>query len=318
MMQVTNILPSTHVKRDIAFRGTYDLFLAATGSAADTDLEPETQQFNFDGKIYTVGGKVSIEREGEKHFHGLSIGSPTYAPAGAGLIESASVRVGGFLLPFMADYSLIGRIVSPHWLTDDRVKMSWHSVQGNTCVVVSMDPVPVEAALVVDVPPARRSTGGVRTVDDDGNIMLHLSICPFTDDFQVHEGKTTSAGTVACNYPGWRYRHKASRHAVRYIGASLAGVSSDEILRLITPDLRKGCTTEWMGKDPDGNAVGIITDSSHMRGVRADAPSPVCSFQNVKEAGSQYSGVGDSSYLSMTRTTPRTPSIISALEGIQG
>jgi len=284
MMQVTNILPSTHVKRDIAFRGTDDLFLAATGSAADTDLEPEyydspmhqnrrqvtcphlQQQFNFDGKIYTVGGKVSIEREGEKHFHGLSIGSPRYAPAGAGLIESASVRVGGFLLPFMADYSLIGRIVSPHWLTDDRVKMSWHSVQGNTCAVVSMDPVPVEAALVVEVPPARRSTGGVRTVDDDGNITLHLSICPFTDDFQVHEGKTTSAGTVACNYPGWRYRHKASRHAVRYIGASLAGVSSDEILRLITPDLRKGCTTEWMGKDPDGNAVGIITDVSFLIG----------------------------------------------------
>ena len=241
------------------------------------------------------------------------------------------MRAGDVLLPCMSDGSLIGRIVSPHWLTDDSVKMSWHPVEGNTCTVASMDPVPGEAAPVVDVLPARRSAGGVRTVDDDGNITLHLSICPFTDDFQVHEGKSTSAGTVALNYPGWRYRHKASRHAVRYIGVSPAGVSSDEILRLITPDLREGCTTGWMGKDPDGNAVRIITDvsffigdytqvakSSHMQGVRADAPCPVCSFQKAKQVGSQYAGVNDSSHLSMTRTTPRTLSIFSALEGIQG
>jgi len=241
------------------------------------------------------------------------------------------VRAGDVLLPCMSDGSLIGRILSPHWLTDDRVKMSWHPEQGNTCAVVSMDPLSIETAPVVDRPPAWRSTGGVRTVDDDGNITLHLSICPFTDDFQVHEGKSTSAGTVALNYPGWRYCHKESRHAVRYIGVSPAGVSSDEILRLITPDLQEGCTTGWMGKDPDGNAVRIITEvrsfigdytqvakSSHMQGVRADAPCPVCSFQKAKQVGSQYAGVNDSSHLSMTRTTPRTLSIFSALEGIQG
>jgi len=41
MMQVAYILPNTHVKRAIAFRGTEDPFFATTGSAADADLNPE-------------------------------------------------------------------------------------------------------------------------------------------------------------------------------------------------------------------------------------------------------------------------------------
>jgi len=47
------------------------------------------QQFNVDGEIYTAGGKVNIELEWERNLHALSIGSPMYAPAEAGLGESA-------------------------------------------------------------------------------------------------------------------------------------------------------------------------------------------------------------------------------------
>ena len=346
MVNVTYILPSTHVKRDIAFRGTYDLFFAATGPDADPDLEPEycdspmhrnrrhvtcphlNQEFNVDGKIYTAGGKVNIELDGNRHLHGLSIGTPAYAPADAGLNEASTVRAGDFLLPCLDNGTVIGRVVSPHWLVEDAVKLSWHPVDGDACHVVSMDPVHVDATPIVGVPPPRH-TRGVRSVDSAGNITLYVSICPFTDDFQVYEGKSTSAGTVAFNYPQWRYRHKASRHAVRYIGVSPAGVSSDDILRLITPDLREGCTTGWFGKDPDGHAVRIMADvsffigdytqvakSSRMRGVRADAPCPICSFQKAKEAGSQYAGNGDSSDVSLTRTTSRTLAVISSLTGI--
>jgi len=72
------ILPSTHVKRDVSFRGTYDLFFAALGPDADGTLEPEyyhsmmhlkrkmvtcplqLPHFNFDGNMWTVGGLVNI------------------------------------------------------------------------------------------------------------------------------------------------------------------------------------------------------------------------------------------------------------------
>ena len=346
-IQVSYILPSTHVKRDVAFRDTYNLFFAASGPDADPELEPEycdspmhldrrqvtcpllVSRFNIDGTIYAVGDQVTIELDANQRIHGLTIATPEYASASAGLKESSAVRAGDFLLPCLRRGALVGHVVSPHWLTSDAAKLSWHPVVGDVCQVVSIDTVTIEAARTAGVSPTRCSRS-VRTVDSDGNITLHLSIGAFTDDFQVHEGKSTSAGTVAFNYPQWRYRHKASRHAVRYIGVSPSGVSSDEILRLVTPDLREGCTTGWLGKDPDGNDVRIIADvssfigdytqvakSSHLRGVRADAPCTVCSYRKAKEAGSQYGGNGDSSDVSMARTTPRTLAVISALGSIQ-
>jgi len=84
-----------------------------------------------------------------------------------------------------------------------------------------------------------------------------------------------------------------------------------------------------MGVDPDGVPIRVYVDvpfflgdyvqvakSSHMRGVRADAPCPLCTYRKPKEAGSQYAGVGDSSDVSLARTTPRTLSVLSALESL--
>jgi len=347
------ILPSTHVKRDVAFRATYDLFLAALKPDAIGALEPEyydspmhlqrqsitsphrQSRFKFDGKTWTVGGTVNIRLRGGACLEGLVVGAPEYASVTAGLSVTAKVRAGDLVLPCLVDDVVVGNIVSPHWLTKQAAASTWCSADGSVHKVRDLEPT-TDVVAGVEQPACfpelspRRSIEGVEE-DGEGNKIktLTVAIVPFTDDFNVRDGKSTTAGTVAFEYPGWRYREKASRHAVRYVGVSPAGCCSDDILRLIKDDLRVGATTGWMGVDPDGVPIRVYVDvpffvgdyvqvakSSHMRGVRADAPCPLCSYRKPKEAGSQYAGVGDSSDVSLARTTPRTLSVLSALEGL--
>jgi len=229
------ILPSTHVKRDVSFRGTYDLFFAALGPDADGTLEPEyyhsmmhlkrkmvtfpLQQphFNFDGNTWTVGGLVNILLTGGTYLEGLVIGKPEYASAEAGLHADSNVRAGDFVVPCYADGLLVGRIVSPHWLTNFAARISWCPVADRSSVVEALEPAPYDGPRVEPTSGAAETLpmGGITGMDAKGNKWLRLAICPFTDDCTVRQGNSTSTGTVAFAYPGWRYRDKASRHAVR-------------------------------------------------------------------------------------------------------
>lgn len=234
-------------------------------------------------------------------------------------------------MPCYADGLLVGRIVSPHWLTNFAARISWCPVADRSSVVEALEPAPYDGPRVEPTNGAAETLpmGGITRMDAKGNKWLRLAICPFTDDCIVRQGNSTSTGTVAFAYPGWRYRDKASRHAVRYVGVPPAGSCSDDNLRLIPDEFREGTTVGWIAEGPDGAKVSIFVDvsffvgdyvqvakSSHMRGVCADAPCPLCAYRKQKEAGSQYAGVGDCTDASLARTTARTLSVLLALSAL--
>jgi hypothetical protein len=101
-----------------------------------------------------------------------------------------------------------------------------------------------------------RSTGYL----NDGRRYVIYRVLLYSDDFQPHSSTTSSYGGCYMLPMGIPPAQRAGYGAVRCIGLTPPGVSTNEVLQYIVPDLVNCCTTGVQGLDPNGNPVTIFID----------------------------------------------------------
>ena len=113
----------------------------------------------------------------------------------------------------------------------------------------------------------------------------------YCDDFNEASGKKGSAGGCYMLPMGLPLDCRRNSSAVRVIGVTGPGVSTNHILRHISRDIIQGCTSGFRDVDPDGNEclifldfIGFVSDypaCSHVldvMGHNADCPCHLCFF----------------------------------------
>lgn len=148
---------------------------------------------------------------------------------------------------------------------------------------------------------ARSSCRGVLK---NGKPYLVYRMLLYCDDFKPYVGRNDSYGGCYMLPLGIPPASRVGAAAVRVLGLTPPGVSTNEVLRAIIPDIIKGTTEGFTTVDANGNEVvvfldvaGFIGDTpaiSHvldLRGHNALAPCPWCSFcrnDNQLHQGSRY------------------------------
>lgn len=148
-----------------------------------------------------------------------------------------------------------------------------------------------------------------------------------SDDFEARRGKKESLGGVCMSYVSMLYKDRCSCNACRTRAATPPSVDSDEVLRVITADLREGSTTGWLCRRNDETAVRVFADvaffvgdylqvckTSRMMGYGAKSPCPLCIYRIPGVPGSRYGLGGSSADADMARTSGRTRSTCRAVE----
>lgn len=348
-VKVGVILPSEHVKRDFAFRETFDLFFLAGGRSreerkwhpefCDSTMHRSRHEVLKDGAVlraFVVGGvrlrsgdTVTLELADGAVLQQVVVGAGGFAGREAGVQDDDAVHAGDFTLPCTRYGVPFGVLNARHWLPEKHGHITWHPyglpVMHVTRIVLELSPPP---------PPLDSEAGceglpGRVYVGPDGHPTFKLGLALFMDDFAVRQGRSSSAGGVYLLYLSWSFRHRASRNAVRPISLAPPGVDSDSILQAVSDDLVEGATSGWLVKDPDGLPIRVMADlalymgdykqvskTSHMLGHMADAPCPLCTFIKSRGEGARYTGPDTSQSVSHVRTTGRTLSVVAAVRDL--
>lgn len=284
------ILPSAHVRRDVAFEKTYQRLVAADKrSAAECDLHPEfvdspifqaresvvpaeasIRRFTLDDIDLSIGDAVTVVLAPPHLPRRVVITDAYYTSHHSGVAQGAHVHAGDFLVCCDADGDgeSGGCLVARHWQASVLPPLSW--VPDSTAVELS-DVVEVQirrrAADVRGTPPteshgeevpaaSRRSCSGVK----DGVDFITVSICLNSDDFESRRGKHESLGGVYMSYLSMLFKDLCSSNACRTIASTPPSVNSDDVLRAITPDLKEGASTGWLCRRADGSSVRVFAD----------------------------------------------------------
>lgn len=160
----------------------------------------------------------------------------------------------------------------------------------------------------------------------DGLMVLTVSLCINSDDFETRRGKE-SLGGVYMSYPSVLFEHRHNSHGSRTICATPSGVNSDDVLRDSTPDLVEGATSGWLCHRSDGSPVRVMADvcifvgdylqivkTSMLMGYGAKAPCPLCSYRVPGVPGCRFGLHGSSTDVEMARTTARIRSVCRAVK----
>ena len=126
---------------------------------------------------------------------------------------------------------------------------------------------------------------------NDGTIYYVYPFLLYCDDFNEATGKKGSAGGCYMLPMGLPLDCRRSTSAVRVLGVTGPGVSTNHVLRYIARDIVQGCTSGFRDKDPYGNDcvifldfIGFVSDypaCSHVLDVMghiSDVPCHVCTF----------------------------------------
>lgn len=147
-MTVHVILPSEHVKRDFAFRETYDLFFLAGARTeeerkwhlefCDSRMQQASHAVLNNGTVlheFVVGGVqlrsgdvVSLELGDAAVVHPVIIGAGSFAGREAGVRANEDVHVGDFIIPCSRDSVQVGVLNARHWLPDKHGRVTWHPI----------------------------------------------------------------------------------------------------------------------------------------------------------------------------------------------
>lgn len=342
-------MPSDHVKRDFAFRETFDLFfLAGQRTKEERKWHPEfcdsrMQQARhavlkggavlhsfFTGGVHIRSGDVvSLELSDASVVQQVIVGAGAFAGRDAGVHQDEAVHAGDFVIPCSRNGVRVGLLNARHWLPAKHGRMTWHpselpAIQVTRLLLVSSPSLP---------PPSPGASceelQGRMYEGPDGLATFKLGLALFMDDFVARAGRSSSAGGVYMLYLSWSFRHRASRHAVRPISLAPPGVDSDAILRAISDDLVEGATVGWLVEDPDKCTVRVMADvafymgdykqvskTSHLLGHMADAPCPLCTFMKSGGEGARYTGPETSQSIAHVRTTGRTLTVVAAVKDL--
>jgi hypothetical protein len=181
-----------------------------------------------------------------------------------------------------------------------------HFAPGASCV---LDPMRVKHVAVVSSvrrPEVRdRSVSSARGHLQDGRPYLVYRMVLYSDDFKPYVGKKDSYGGCYMLPLGLPPESRAGAPAVRVLGLTPPGVSTNEVIRAIIPDIIRGTTEGFKALDANGmevvvflDVVGFIGDTpaiAHvvgaLRGHNGLAPCTWCTFKrnnNQVHKGSRY------------------------------
>lgn len=287
---VRYILPSSHVRRDMAFSGTYDLFFSAERrSAADRELEPEfidspfftdrrthllsgatVRLFNLDGERISVGDTIEVVFGGDLPDVRVVVADAHFCSHESGVSNDEELHAGDFVLIGSGEHS--GTLVARQWQSSTLPVLTWFPDADDNATQVAKEvrvvatgpgaapvpPVVGPAAAASSGAPRRRPTYGIR----NGERYLVVSFCFSSDDFEARRGRSASLGGVYFSYLTWMYEERRNSGASRTVAATPPGVDSDHVLRAITPDLVRGARDGWLCRAPDGSHVRVFADVS--------------------------------------------------------
>lgn len=355
-VNVQCILPSAHVRRDVAFEATYEkLFEAEKRSDEERSLHPEfvdspffteradiletdrtMHRFTLDGVRVSIGDSLTVVLPPPLSPCRVIAISAFFASHRSGLAQSEDIHAGDLVVTCEGDGDgeIDGSLVARHWMASALPPLSWKPELSNATyhdvvelqVRVAREQARAETpgATPSDAPPSSwRPKRGVM----DGVPFATVSLAMNSDDFEARRGKNESLGGVYFSYISMMYQHRRSSNACRTIAATPPTVDSDEVLRVITPDLREGATKGWLCHLRDGTAFRVFVDvaffvgdylqickTSKIMGYGAKSPCPLCIYRVPGVPGSRYGLSGSSADADMARTSLRTRSICRAVD----
>lgn len=146
LVPVCVILPSEHVKRDFAFRETFDLlFVAGDRSEEESKWHPEfcdssmqherqkglktgalLHEFVVGGVLLHCGDVVKLELCDGLVLRQVTVGAGALACREAGVLADEAVNAGDFTLPCSRHGVLIGVLNARHRLPEKHGRLTWH------------------------------------------------------------------------------------------------------------------------------------------------------------------------------------------------
>lgn len=230
-VQVQCILPSLHVKRDIAFDATFQkLFDAEKRSDEERSLHTDfidcplythrsdvletgrtIQRITLDGVRVSVGDRLTVVSSPPLPSHRVIVTSAFFASHKSGVAQCNDVHAGHLAVTCVGDgdHQMSGSLVARHWMASAQAPLSWspktpsdtyHDVQELQAHDAGDAAVPGNATAT---PGGSSSTqwqprNGMR----DGVPYATVSLAINSDDFEARRGKNELLGGV---YMMWQY-----------------------------------------------------------------------------------------------------------------
>lgn len=303
VVNVRYIAPSEHVRRDLLFDATFELFKKADErTELDRSLHPEfvdspmfqdrasvlmtgrfLRQFILGGVQFSVGNHVSASFAGGRSLSNIKIKRAFFAASQSGLPRDQAAHAGDFVVEcdnVVNQPETAGYFVCRHWYAASLPLLTWHTIGNGVEEVLELrrvgsaglpsgpgggdDAAAADPAQDVDVgAPSTRRMMWDRTGDEAS---LIVSLCVYSDGFGTQAGKEVTLGGVYMSYASWLFRDRCSSHAARTISVTPSGVDSDCVLEAITEDLRQGARDGWLCRCADGTTVRVWADISFFVG----------------------------------------------------
>lgn len=293
-VNVQCILPSSHVRRDIAFDATYrKLFEAEKRPDVERALHPDfvdspyynrrsdilqtgkmITRFTLDGLSISVGDRLTIVLSPPRGCTRVVATSAFFASHRSGVAQCSDVHAGDLVVTCEADGDdqMSGSLVARHWMACVLPPLSWspesprdtyHDVS-ELQMHAAEDAAGGDAAVTGDgaacSSPGRSVSWRPKKGVLGGVPFSTISLVINSDDFEARRGKNESLGGVYMSYVSMLYKDRCSSNACRTIAATPPTVDSDEVLRAITSDLAEGARTGWLCRRSDGSDLRVFAD----------------------------------------------------------
>lgn len=291
VVNVRYIAPSDHVRRDLQFVSTLELFKKADRRTdKDRELHPEfidsplfqhrssvlmsgqlVPHFVLNGVQLSVGDCVGASLTGGRSLDGIVIRRAFFAAAQSGLARNQTAHAGDFIVECdSVELQVGGYFVSRHWCAASMPPMTWHALDDTVVEVLELrrdgpgdlSPHGTSGSAAAGAAPRRSDHSPRRLMWDqiDGEASLVVSLCFYSDDFGTQSGKEVTMGGVYMSYLSWLFQDRRSSHAARTVAVTPASVDSDCILEAITDDLRTGAREGWLCRCAGGTMVRVRAD----------------------------------------------------------
>lgn len=297
VVNVRYIAPSEHVRRDLLFDATLELFKKADErTEQDRLLHPEfvdsplfqdrasvlmtgrlVPKFVLGDVQLSVGDRVSASLVGGCSLDNIVIKRAFFAAAQSGLTRDVVAHAGDFIVKCsttLPEPEPAGYFVSRYWCAASYPLLTWHSQDNSVTEVLELDrvgapgsPQPLAvhgggtaAELEPPTPPSAPCSRRVMWGEVDGEASLIISLCFYSDGFGTQSSKEVTLGGVYMSYLSWLFQDRCSSHAARTIAVTPSGVDSDCVLEAITEDLREGARKGWLCRCADGSIVRVWAD----------------------------------------------------------
>lgn len=297
-VSVQCILPSSHVRRAVAFAATYQkLFEAEERSEDELALHPDffyspfytcgsraldtgraLQRFIIDGVCISLGDSFITDLSPPLSSPRVVATCALFASHRSGVAHCNEVRAGDLVVTCTGDGDdeMRGSLVARHRMASELPLLSWspQSPQStpnayHDVLELVLNSAEDGASLGSQEEPSTSTASSPwrpKKGRRDGVTFSPVSLAMNSDDYEARRGKNESLREVCMSYISILYKDCCSSSACRTISATFPCVDSDEVLKAITSDLREDATRGWLCRRPDGTALRVFAGVAFLVG----------------------------------------------------